>query len=209
MIDRRASILQSTREAHAILGRWGLGALAAILLAAVVSFQPVIDFARAVLTPAPPASASASDLEPRVKAFLASLDRDADAIRGRSMFFIPPPPPPPAPPPPPPDQEPPPPPPPSKYGGPAIIAMIRGDVWFDDGKRLRAGDPAQGGIRVISENTPWGATIEWDGREWQVPLFTRTTSNFLERPSTPTQPTEDTAQDEPPSADPSVETPAP
>lgn len=99
-----------------------------------------------------------------------------EQIDGRSPFFVPD-----APVPPPkpvvvqkeePARPPPVIPPPSRYGGPAIVAMIDGKVWFDNGSRLEVGEE-DGGVAVRRIDAPWSATVRWKDVEFDVPLFER------------------------------------
>lgn len=65
-----------------------------------------------------------------------------------------------------------PPPLPTRYGGPAIQAMVLDQVWLQDGRRVKAGETS-GEIKVVSVNPPWEATIAWRGVEFKVPFFER------------------------------------
>lgn len=62
---------------------------------------------------------------------------------------------------------------PARYGGPALIAMVNGAAWFQDGKRLRPGDAEVDGLQVIEVNAPWSARVKWRGGEFTVTLFDR------------------------------------
>lgn len=73
-------------------------------------------------------------------------------------------------------------PPPTRYGGPAIIAMIDKTVFFDDGRRLSVGDPADSGLEVVEPRGPWSAVLRWRGVEFEVQLFERTTKDFVKEP---------------------------
>lgn len=86
-------------------------------------------------------------------------------VNGRSLFTIPPPP----------AEEPEDRgPAPAVYGGPALIAMIDGAAWFQDGTRAEQGGAAENGVRVIELRAPWGAKVEWEGGTYDVELFKRT-----------------------------------
>ncbi|MCA9298086.1 MAG: hypothetical protein KDA28_03410 [Phycisphaerales bacterium] len=94
-------------------------------------------------------------------------------IDGRSVFFVPRRPDPP----PPPvverrDTEDRPPSVPTRYGGPAVVAMMNGAVWFANGERLEPGQEAAG-VRVIETKAPWSVRLEWSGGEFDVDLFRR------------------------------------
>lgn len=186
--DRKSAWRESARAVQS-LGPWGWGALGALAIACYAMAAGLPRIALAIVSPSANAAAEPSFDASRVESFRASFKDQLAQVNGRSMFFIPGAP---APPPPPPeeDSEPEAPAPPSKYGGPAVIAMINGVVWFDNGTRLRSDEAASGGLRVVSINSPWGARIEWSGQEWDVPLFDRTTQQFLEE-----QPKEKPASD--------------
>jgi hypothetical protein len=175
--DRTGAWRETSRAARS-LGPWGWGALGAIALACYAVAAGLPGIARAMVSPSADAAAVAPPDASRVDLFRASFKDQLAQFNGRSMFFVPGAPPPP--PPPPSDESEQEAPPPSRYGGPAVIAMISGVVWFDNGTRLRSDEAASGGLRVVSINSPWGARIEWSGQEWDVPLFDRTTQQFLE-----------------------------
>jgi hypothetical protein len=155
------------------LGPHGVIALALIGIAALAGGATLVPLVGAALTRTPepvalPAEAG-KDLEARMAAYRAQFD-------GRTMFFTP------AKPPPAPvavaptpenNGPPPPPPPPATYGGPAPIAMIFDTVWFADGKKLKAGDPAEGDVRVVRLEPPWKAVLDWKGVEFDVKFFER------------------------------------
>lgn len=171
-----------------LLGPWGWAAVAAVLIAAAATFNGLLPLASAIAAPSSE-SAAAADTSPRIESFRASIEKSLARFNGRSAFFVPPAPPPP--PPPPSDDRDEPPPPPSRYAGPGIIAMINDTVWFDNGERLSLDDAARAGIRVIAIHPPWSATLEWNEKEWEVPLFTRTTPLFLEQPEQQPEPQPD------------------
>lgn len=160
------------------LGLWGWGSLAAALVAVVAVVVGLPGVFGALLSPSALAASPAAADGARAESFREAVRHDLAQINGRSMFYLPPPPAPPArvve------EHEPEAPPPPAKYGGPGIIAMINGTVWLDNGTKLRLDEASSGGLRVISLSAPWGARIEWSGKEWDVPLFDRTTERFLE-----------------------------
>ncbi len=170
-------MLEEWREASAQLGRWGIAAVAAAALALVVLIAQAPALARAVFTGAPVRAEEERREQERVERFRASFEQPLKQIAGRSMFFVP--------------QEPAAPAQtaeapapeksskPSRYAGPGIIAMINGTVWFDDGKRLTIGADPVGSLKVIDINAPWSARLEWEGVEFEVPLFERTTPRFL------------------------------
>lgn len=160
------------KEAFAGLGLSGRVALvmAAVAIVIVAAASPAL--VRALLAPAPEApSVAEAERQSRPPDYAALVGQ----IDGRSLFFIPDRPP--APPPPPvarDDRPPPPPPPPSRYGGPALMAMLGDIAWFADGKVLKVGEES-GSIRLVSLDPPWSAVIEWQEVEFTVPLFDRDT----------------------------------
>lgn len=181
MAHRRAKGWSDALDAGRAMGPWGWCALATIVLGAVTCAAGIPGLARALVLPSVSAATPAASDPARIEAFRASFKDHVAQVNGRSMFFVPA-----APPPPPPpeeaEREPEAPPAPSRYGGPAVIAMIGGAVWLDNGERLHPDEEAKGGLRLVSINPPWGARIEWSGQEWDVPLFDRTTAQFLEKP---------------------------
>lgn len=161
------------------LGWVGVVAVVAALL--VIGFG-AWSFIQAAFVKPPDLSSVIADQKERVAKFQDSFARHMKQIEGRQMFFPPPPPPEPeegA------EEEPTvadgPPPPPSRYGGPNIIAMIGKSVWFDDGRMLEVGDE-DGGLEVIELRGPWSAILKWRGVEFDVPLFERTTEQFIVKP---------------------------
>ena len=145
--------------------RIGIGVLALVAVTLVLltfSVWPLIRLRsqppRTVAEPKPDA--------PLIAAFLEATGKDLAQFEGRSLFAVPGPPSPrtetvrkaTAP---------------TRYGGPAIIAMINDQVWFSDGKRLGASDDAVGGLKVVSINAPWSARLEWEGAEFEVEFIAR------------------------------------
>lgn len=146
--------------------------LIAIILAAISAVSSVSSF---FATLAIDGSAAATDREQaQLDEFQQSLSAHAAQVDGRSLFHRP------GPPRPPrvdiarPDPGPGGPIIPSRYGGPSIIAMINGAVWFGDGQRIAEGDSGRG-IEVVSINAPWGAKVRWQGAEFDVSLFQKDT----------------------------------
>lgn len=174
------------------IGAWGWGALVSVALAVIVSAQAVPGLLGAIASPSAQGANGPQADTGRIEAYRASFSERVAQINGRSMFFIPPQP---APPPPPPDEpsEPEAPAEPERYGGPAVIAMINGAVWLENGTKLRLDESSANGLRLISINAPWGARIEWRGKEWDVPLFDRTTGQFLEKPKAESNPADSPA----------------
>jgi hypothetical protein len=62
---------------------------------------------------------------------------------------------------------------PTRYGGPSVIAMVNGSVWFSDGQRLALGESGAGSLKVVSLDAPWSAKVEWMGGEFDVEFFQR------------------------------------
>ncbi|MBL0926986.1 MAG: hypothetical protein IBJ11_04945 [Phycisphaerales bacterium] len=147
-------------------------ALAALVLA-LWTLVPTL------LSPAVRPPSGLEQRQDRLKQFAEAFEGQLKNIGGRSLFALPPRPTPPrraGPVAPPSDAKP------SSYGGPAIIAITGFGVLFEDGRLLRQGNAANEGLRVVSINPPWGARLEWRGAEFDVPLFERTTPEFLVKP---------------------------
>ncbi len=68
---------------------------------------------------------------------------------------------------------------PTRYGGPDILAAMNDTIWLQGGDTVRVGDTARGVTPISLENLPWSVRVEWEGVEFDVDLFERTTSNFL------------------------------
>lgn len=173
------------------LGWLGWLAILAVLLAAMVLLRGLASCGSALLAPSANRSAAAQDerLARAAEEYGKSLDEAVAQVDGRSIFFVPSPP---IPPPPPApvvaETEPPPPPRPTSYGGPAIVAMVNGMVWFADGTRLAEGQSSESGdIRVLRLDMPWHAVLEWKGVEFKVALFERD-STVLGADSSPEPP---------------------
>ena len=107
----------------------------------------------------------------RLQRFAEALAAHGSQVNGRSLFFVPPRPRPPRPevvv-----DTSPREPPKPTRYGGPAITALVNNQVWFNAGQRVRLGESGRG-VKIVSMNAPWSARIEWQGVEFDVDLFQR------------------------------------
>lgn len=173
------SILDGLQASGRLLGVWGWAAVVCSVATAWPVMTGAVGVARAMLAVSTPDAAHSSEETALAETYRGSFTQHVAQIEGRSMFFVPRPPPPPAarvetl-------EEPPPP---SRYGGPAVIAMINGSVWFEGGEQMSLDEAARSGVRVVSLNPPWSARIEWNGKEWDVPLFDRTTGRFLEAPA--------------------------
>lgn len=170
----------SARQLVRRLGPLGLFAVLASMGTLVLLCIGASRVARAAMVwPSEPGAREADEKE-RAERFAAAFDGRLAQFRGRSMFFLPPEPPPPPPPPSEPTEhgsgpqsKP------TSYAGPAIIAMVNDTVWFDDGRRLDLGEDDAAGLVVMSINPPWSARLRWNGVEFEVPLFDRTTPRFL------------------------------
>ena len=168
-MSRMTSLLLGLRS-QAGGPRW-LGACMAALIALTLGWSawhawPVV---RAARLPAKGEGAERTD-DDRREAFAATLRAQQAQVDGRSMFFNPPRPLPARPaft-----DTSPRAPVKPSRYGGPAIIAMVNGSVLFADGQRVKTGESGRG-VKVVSLSVPWSAKLEWDGVEFDVELFQR------------------------------------
>jgi hypothetical protein len=147
----------------------GAAALALIVLGTVMP-----GFVRAMLAPSAETQSNAAGDEENAKKYAERFAGYLAQVDGRSLFLVPGPPVKDV------STEPPPEhegesekPKPSSYGGPAMVAMMNDAVWFDNGKRLKAGGERDGDLRVVSVNIPWEATLEWQEVEFKVGLFTR------------------------------------
>lgn len=169
-------------------GPFGIVAALLALLALIVTLYLVGRTIIGMPWGAPIASQSLRDPTGWAERYATQLTTNHDRVAGRSPFFTPAAPPPPAPPPRVVEETeedpgpPPPPPPPARYGGPDMIAMMGDVVWFANDKRLRVGEE-DSGVTVVATNPPWKATLLWRGIEFEVPLFERTTDQFLAQPA--------------------------
>ncbi len=156
---------------HARIPRLGFVVLAALL--ATIAFAIWVALPVVTLATAGAGAGAADDGDTSTERFAANLQTYTRRFDGRYLFFDPPPP---RPEPRPivrevPDDRPPPPP--ATYGGPRIVAMFADEVWFADGRRLRAGGEEDGSLRVISLESPWSAKVEWRGVPFTVNFFPR------------------------------------
>lgn len=157
----------------------GFAAVAAMAFALVLIAGALPGLWRAARFSSPETDTVARDQQARAERYAESLEDWRAQVEGRSMFFVPP-----APPPPPREESPVadrgPAPPPSSYAGPRIVAIVGSTVWFDNGDTVKAGDEASGAVKVLSVSPPWSARVVWRGAEFDVPLFDRTTDQFLQ-----------------------------
>jgi len=181
----RRPIDQVLRNAQRSMTNHGWVAFALVVLCAVVLIKGGADFVRSALVKPVDLSGVIASQEERIAKFDEAFARYLKQIEGRAQFHPPPPPPEPEEPR---DEEPVvadgPPPPPTRYGGPGIIAMLGKRVWFDDGRVMSVGDEADGGLEVVEPRGPWSAVLRWRGIEFEVPLFERTTEQFIVQPDT-------------------------
>lgn len=168
---------QDLRALNARMGTVARIAAVLALIGAVVFLFSLRGLGKALTTPSAEKSKKIADEQNKKVAadYALAVEGQVKQFNGRSVFFIP------SAPVPPPKPEPvvvhkdpeptPPPPKPSVYGGPKIIAMVNGAAWFDDGKKMAEGDPIKDRLQIKKLKAPWGATVEWDGVEFEVPLF--------------------------------------
>lgn len=145
-------------------------------LALVAVFWSLGLMAQAAVTPSKVDEPPEAQQQERLAKYEAALDKRAAQAEGRSMFIPPDAPSKPA------EEEKKddkPPPPPATYGGPGMVAIVYDKVWFDDGRSMVAGDEEDGGLAVVDVSPPWAARLRWRGVEFDVTLFSRTTSEFL------------------------------
>jgi hypothetical protein len=167
-------------------GLLGYVALVATLLALLALGLLVLPLADALRARGEAPTAAAVDVAEQRAAYAQRMDRWAANARGRSMFFIPPEPikeepvvvedPPDEP-------EDRPDPTPTRYRGPEVIAAMNGQIWLEGGAVVKMGEEAEGVTLLNDDDVPWSVRVEWRGQEFDVPIFERTTSRFLE-PST-------------------------
>lgn len=153
--------------------RFGLGAWIAVFalaLAIIAPLSPGARFLRSLVAPNPPAPNQPGDPAQNKQERAADFAAMLKQFDGRTLMRSPaaptvatveP------------DDPGKPPPPPTVYGGPSIIAMINGEVWFSDGTILSEGDEPKDDIKIVKTNPPWDATVLWKGVEFKVELFAR------------------------------------
>ena len=167
------------REAWERLGTWGAMALGAIVLATVAVVVSGWSLARDAVT-LRPESVAPTEAEVQ-EGYASAMEARLAQIRGRAMFFVPPAPAEVA------EQEEEAPedegpaPKPTRYGGPDVVAVANGAVWFSNERRVAVGDEGAG-VRVVSiDGSPWSVRLEWRGEEFDVQVFERTTDRFLNK----------------------------
>lgn len=166
------------RSAMASMSRAGWFAVAGIALALITLTTASTALVKAFLVRGADSTASQQQQTERLARFNEAFDRQLTQFGGRMAFYPLPPPP-----------EPKtveevkvegPPPKPTSYNGPEIIALIGDTVWFKDGQVLHVGEKGSGELEVVEPRGPWSAVLRWRGVEFDVPLFERTTQEFLE-----------------------------
>jgi len=171
------SLLWAWRHSPAL----SLIAVASVVLALAGLAVPAADLARAFFAKSPAALEAKGEEQRQAEQQAGVFAGYSAQIDGRSVFILPSPPSAPVVSEAEPDEEDAPDAP-LRYGGPAIIAAVNGAVWFADGSRLSAGDPAKDGFAVVAMNAPWDVTLRWKGSEFTVPIFERDRAVM---PSTP------------------------
>lgn len=158
---------------RATLDRVPLLAAACVVMVLLAAWALVSSVTSYVSTLTMNQDAAAPDREEaQIEAFRRSLEEHIAQVDGRSLFFTPGPPRPPRVEPQVVDSRPREPLAPTRYGGPSIIAMVNGAVWFSDGQRLEPGQSGRG-VEVVSMDPPWRANVRWQGGEFDVLLFAR------------------------------------
>lgn len=162
---------QVAREAWRRIGALG-GVAAGLALVALIAVAPGLwGMLRAWWTPSPSAFVADGKEADKAEQQAAGFDEYLKQIEGRSLFYVP-----------------------GKpgengiapveevaestdenatrYEGPSITAIVLGEVWFDDGRKVKTG-VTDGDIEVISTDAPWEARVKWRGGEFTVPFFER------------------------------------
>lgn len=166
---------QSLQQVSRRLGTPGLAAVVTGAVALAVFLFMAKSFAGTLLVPSGTLAKKTDEVrKEKAKQYASTFEARLAQLNGRSLWFIPSAPPPPPPPAKPiePIKDPGPPPPPSTYGGPSLIAMVNGVVWFSDGKKLAAGE-GDSELKVLELHAPWGAVVKWKDVKFTVGLFER------------------------------------
>lgn len=141
---------------------------------------------QAAIAPASVVEPPEAQQKARLTNYEGQINRRVAQIDGRSMFLTPV-----APRTPEPDEKKDdntPPPKPTTYGGPGLLAIVYDRVWFDDGRSLEVGGEEEAGLAVVDVSPPWAARLRWRGVDFDVTLFSRTTTDFLSKPESETPP---------------------
>lgn len=73
---------------------------------------------------------------------------------------------------------------PTYYGGPSIVGVAGGAVYFADStttKRIFLGETVDG-VEVIKIDAPWSVTLGWRGGKFDVPMLDRKPVSFDQSP---------------------------
>ncbi|HYD01770.1 MAG TPA: hypothetical protein VEB22_11135 [Phycisphaerales bacterium] len=141
-----------------------------VMLAAI--YIPIVTLAA---SPPPPAvePLSGAKVDARKREFGDRIASAADKVVKRSPFHPPVVPPDPIP------EVPP------TYGGPSIVGVAGGAVYFNDSmgstKRIGLGEIVDG-VEVIKIDAPWSVTLGWKGGKYDVPMLDRKPVSFDQSP---------------------------
>ena len=146
----------------------GIGAIAVTVMILLLVYTPVVSF---LFASAPPTVEPVSETTIRVREheFTEHLASAGDKIVKRSPFH------------PPVAPEEPPPKVPQVYGGPTIVGVAGGAVYFAETggttKRINLGETADE-VTVVKIDAPWSVTLGWKGGEFVVPMLDRQPVKF-------------------------------
>lgn len=187
-----------------LMGLAGWAIVIGVLIAAAVIIAPAIKIAMqepvAAIEPLP-----ASRLTQRTTEHRDLLASGLNRVRDRSPFapkIV---------------EAPPAPPVPVRYGGPAVVGVAGGKVYFADGRRIIEGEENDG-LKVLGISAPWTVRLGWSNGEYDVTLLERNPVRFDQSPSrdalfrmgtTPAQPAASPSSQTPASVTPPATTPAP
>jgi hypothetical protein len=71
---------------------------------------------------------------------------------------------------------------PLRYGGPAVVGVAGGKVYFADGRRISEGEDRDG-LKVLSISAPWSVRLGWSSGEYDVTLLERQPVRFDQNPA--------------------------
>lgn len=197
------------------LGRSGKAAVLLGAAAIIVLLFALWSFGKTLFVPSAKRAEDSAKVQASAQKYAAAFDLYVKQIDGRSLFVVPAAPSTPAPivDEEPVDEGPRVDPKPTRYGGPGLIGMMSDIAWFEGGRRLSVGGPADGDSRLIALKAPWAAVVEWKGVEFEVPLFTRDAviiaSSGEKKEASNTEIKPETNGDKPADSIPPPETPAP
>lgn len=143
-----------------------MGLLAVTALLLIVMLTPIV---RTWSTPVPPSVEPLSDAKVKIRKneFSTRITSATEKVKTRSPFA------------PPAIAAAPVPKVPARYGGPSVIGIAAGQVYFSDGQRINVGQ-THDEIEVISLNAPWSVTLGWRGGSYEVTLLERNPVSFSE-----------------------------